>query len=354
MKISIRGVIVEKEWNRAKVKTVLLIIGTTIAVYLFFRYALLMFVPFILAYFFTKLLRPIVNYLYNKIKMLKMISTTIVLIMLIGSIGTGLFFLGKKLIEQVSSLITNFPIYREVILSGLQKMCGSCDKLFELEKGQAYQFVYSNGEKIFIGIQEKMVPAITQRSLGVVTLIITIFAKVIIIFIGVLMMMKDYDEYKGFYEKSRFYEDIHKVTGKLSEAGIAYLKTQVVIMMITAAIMTCGLFLIGNNYALLIGILISILDAFPAVGCGLVLIPWSIIELLSKDVLHAAVIITIYLICELMRQFLEPKLLGDRIGIKPVYMLMAMVIGVELFGILGFLLGPLGLVIISAVVKAYS
>ena len=166
-------------------------------------------------------------------------------------------------------------------------------------------------------------------------------------------MMKDYDEYKGYYENSRFYEDIHKVTGKLSETGIAYLKTQAIIMMITAAIMTCGLLLIKNKYALLIGILVSLLDAFPAVGCGLVLIPWAIIELLSKDILHATVI-TIYLICELVRQFLEPKLLGDRIGIKPIYLLMAMVIGVELFGILGFLLGPLGLVIISAVVKAYS
>ncbi|MBS5934687.1 MAG: sporulation integral membrane protein YtvI [Clostridiales bacterium] len=354
MMISGRGVIVEKDTNRTKIKTVLLIIGTSIVVYLFFRYALLMFVPFILAYFFTKLLRPVVDWLYNKIKMLKMISTTILLIILVSIIGTALFFLAKKLIEQISSLIMNMPIYQEVIISGLQKVSGSCDRLFSLEKGQVFDFLYSNGAKFVVGVQEKMVPMITQRSLGIAALMINIIGKIIIVFIGVLMMMKDYDEYKGFYEKSRFYEDIHKVTGKLSETGIAYLKTQAIIMMISAAIMTCGLLLIKNKYALLIGILISLLDALPAVGCGLVLIPWAIIELLSKDILHATVIITIYFICELMRQFLEPKLLGDRIGIKPVYLLMAMVIGVELFGILGFLLGPLGLVIISAVVKAYS
>lgn len=352
--ISGRGVVVEKDIKRTKIKTVLLIIGTSIVVYLFFRYALLMFVPFILAYFFTKLLRPIVNWLYNKIKMLKMISTTILLIILVGIIATALFFLGKKLIEQISSLVSNMPIYQEVVTSGLQTISGACDKIFGLEKGQAYDFIYSNGTKFFVGVEERMVTNITQRSFGIAALMISIISKVIIVFIGVLMMMKDYDEYKKIYENSRFYEDIHKVTGKLSETGIAYLKTQAIIMMITAAIMTCGLLLIKNKYALLIGILVSLLDAFPAVGCGLVLIPWAIIELLSKDILHATVIITIYLICELMRQFLEPKLLGDRIGIKPIYLLMAMVIGVELFGILGFLLGPLGLVIISAVVKAYS
>ncbi|WP_310601936.1 sporulation integral membrane protein YtvI [Anaerosporobacter sp.] len=352
--ISGRGVIVEREISRIKIKTVLLVIGTTIAVYLFFRYALLMFVPFIVAYFFTKLLRPIVNWLYDKIKMLKMISTTILLIMLVTLIGTMLFFLGKKLIEQISSLVTNIPVYQEVILGVLKKICGCCDKLFELEKGQVYYYVYSNGSKFWVGIQEKIVPAITQRSLSIAALLISIVGKMVIVFIGVLMMMKDYDEYKSFYENSRFYEDIHKVTGKLSETGIAYLKTQAIIMMITAAIMTCGLFLIHNKYALLIGILISFLDAFPALGCGLILIPWAVVELLSGNVVYAAVVITIYLICELTRQFLEPKLLGDRIGIKPVYMLMAMVIGFEVFGILGFLLGPLGLVIISAVVKAYS
>lgn len=344
----------EKEKKHAKVKIVLLIIGTSIVVYLFFRYALLMFVPFILAYFFTKLLRPVVDWLYNKIKMLKMISTTVLLVIMVGIFCTAVFFLGKKLIEQISSLVANLPVYQDVMTSGLRKISGMCDKMLGLETGQAYNFIYSNGTKFYVGVQEKMVTNITQRSFGIATLMINLIGKIIIVFIGVLMMMKDYDEYKKFYENSRFYEDIHKVTGKLSETGIAYLKTQAIIMMITATIMTCGLLVIKNKYALLIGILISFLDAFPAVGCGLVLIPWAIIELLSKDIFHATVIITIYLICELMRQFLEPKLLGDRIGIKPIYLLMAMVIGVELFGILGFLLGPLGLVIISAVVKAYS
>ena len=255
--ISDRGVIVEKDIKRAKVKTVLLIIGTSIVVYLFFRYALLMFVPFILAYFFTKLLRPIVNWLYKKIKMLKMISTTVLLIILVAIIGTAVFFLGKKLIEQINSLVTNLPIYQEVITSGLQKISGTCDKMFGLKKGQAYDFIYSNGSNFFVGVQEKMVTNITERSFGIAALMINIIGKVIIVFIAVLMMMKDYDEYKGYYENSRFYEDIHKVTGKLSETGIAYLKTQAIIMMITAAIMTCGLLLIKNKYALLIGILVS-------------------------------------------------------------------------------------------------
>lgn len=344
----------EQDFKSKKIKIALLIVGTGITVYLLFRYALLMFVPFILAYFFTKLLRPVVNWLYKKIHMLKMISTTILLVILVGIIGTLLFFLGKKLIGQISSLISNISVYEDYMLGGMRSVGGYLDRMIRLEDGQAYDFMYQGSMKIIGGVQDNVLPMITQHSVSVVRLTIKIVGAILIIFIAVLMMMKDYDEYKSIYEKSRFYEDIHKVTGKLSDTGIAYLKTQAIIMMISAGIMTCGLLLIKNNYAFLIGILISLLDAFPVLGCGLILIPWSIIELFSRNVLHAAVLITIYLICELIRQFLEPKLLGDRIGIKPIYMLMSMTIGVQLFGVLGFLLGPLGLVIITAVVKAYS
>lgn len=344
----------EKGADHSKRKTVLLIIGTTIAVYLFFRYALLLFIPFILAYFFTKLLRPIVNLLYNKIKMLKMISTTLLLIILVTIISVALYFLGRKLLEQVSSLFSNYPTYEKIIIKNVEKMACCCDKIFKLKNGEVYRFVSSKSSVFFNGLQDKIVPIVTQHSISIASITFRILGKIVIVFIAVIMMMKDYEEYKKLYENSRFYENIHKVTGKLSETGIAYIKTQAIIMAITATIMTCGLFFIKNNYALLIGISVSFLDAFPAVGCGLVLIPWAIIELLSRNIFKAAILLTIYLVCELTRQFLEPKLLGDRIGIKPVFLLMAMVIGVELFGILGFLLGPLGLVIVTAVVKAYS
>jgi predicted PurR-regulated permease PerM len=163
--------------------------------------------------------------------------------------------------------------------------------------------------------------------------------------------MKDDTEYEKSFQSTVFYPDIHVVTSKLSETGIAYLRTQAIIMVFVAALCTAALLLVKNKYALLIGIGIGIFDAFPVLGSGLILVPWSIISLLNKDLFNAAVLMTLYLGCQILRQCLEPKLLGNRIGIKPVYTLMAMYVGVRLFGIVGFLLGPLGLVIITTVVK---
>ena len=76
--------------------------------------------------------------------------------------------------------------------------------------------------------------------------------------------------------------------------------------------------------------------------------------LLNGDIFGAAVLLTTYLVCQIIREVIEPKLIGNRIGIKPLYTLMAMYIGLKLFGIAGFILGPVGLVIIITIIKVVN
>ncbi|NLP15413.1 MAG: AI-2E family transporter, partial [Clostridiales bacterium] len=64
--------------------------------------------------------------------------------------------------------------------------------------------------------------------------------------------------------------------------------------------------------------------------------------------------ITVYLLCQIIREIVEPKLIGNRIGIRPLYTLMSMYVGLKLFGIAGFILGPVGLIIIIAIIKSLN
>ena len=127
------------------------------------------------------------------------------------------------------------------------------------------------------------------------------------------------------------------------------MKTQLIIMVSVATICTVGFLFVKREYALLLGIGVAVLDAFPVLGSGLVLVPWAVICLLKGSYVQVAVLVVMYLLCVLVREGLEPKLLGNRIGIPPLYTLMAVYVGVELFGLLGVILGPFGLVIIRAV-----
>ncbi len=76
--------------------------------------------------------------------------------------------------------------------------------------------------------------------------------------------------------------------------------------------------------------------------------------LIQKKFIDAAVIMSIFLLCQIVREILEPKLLGDKIGVKPIYSMIAMYVGVQLFGVIGFFLGPLSLVIIKTVIATYA
>ncbi|BCJ96844.1 hypothetical protein acsn021_44130 [Anaerocolumna cellulosilytica] len=337
--------------NNKKIKLLLILILSIVGVYIGFEYILPLFIPFILAYLIAAAILPVVRFLYRRIRMPKIFGGIISL----GILGTGfgwiLCYLVDLLLKQLTVLLRNLPIYLSVLGSFMDRFSEGCDKFFGIQLGTVQSFIYSNFDGLLVIVKNKIIPVITTRSINLLIGIVGFAGIILIVLVSVLLLVKDEDQYSESFKNSFFYQEIHIVTGKLSEMGIAYLKTQAIMLGLIGAVCTVGLLLIHNKYALLIGIAIGIFDAFPILGSGLILVPWGIIEIINKDLYSGAILLTVYLCCQLIRQFLEPKLLGSRIGIKPVYTLMSMYAGVNLFGFAGFILGPIGLVIVTTIVK---
>lgn len=334
-----------------KVELLLIVIATVMFVYLGFEYILPLFAPFIAAYLIASALLPLVRLLNSKIRLPKLFGGIISLGVLGTGIGYGLFYLTDILIKQVVALLRNMPIYLAMLSGYLDKFCENCDKIMGVKLGSMQSFIYSNFDGIIVVIKNKIIPIITTRSINLLIGMIGFAGILLIILVSILLLIKDEEQYKSSMRESVFYQDIHIVTSKLLEMGIAYLRTQGIMLLLISAVCTVGMLLLRNKYALLVGIAIGIFDAFPILGSGLILVPWGIIALFSRDFYTAAVLLTVYVGCQIIRQFLEPRLLGNRIGIKPVYTLMAIYVGIRIFGFAGFILGPIGLVIITTVVK---
>lgn len=337
-----------------KTKLFYVIAAAIIGVYIGFAYILPLFIPFVLAYFIAWILMPAVNFLQKKIHMPKMIGGIIALGILSIAVTWGLYHLCRIFLQQLIVLLRNMPIYLSILGSYVDRFCDGCDEFFGIQLGTMREYFYSSMDGLLNVVKDKIMPVITSRSLNIMIGLAGIAGIILIILVSILLLIKDEEEYLSNFKSSVFYPDIHVITGKLSRMGIAYLRTQAIMMIFIATLCTAGLLLIKNKYALLIGIGIGIFDAFPILGSGLILVPWGIIELINRNLYSAAVLLTLYLLCQLVRQFLEPKLLGNRIGIKPIYTLMSMYIGLKLFGIAGFILGPLGLVIINTIVNEYK
>lgn len=337
--------------NNSKVKLLFIMMLTIIFVYFGFQYVLPLFIPFVLAYCISAGLLPLVYFLNRKFRVPKLFGGVLTLGIVGTGIGWALFYILDILLKQVVILLKNMPIYLSILSNYLDKLCEGFDKFLGIKLGTMQSFIYSNFDGVLVVIKDKIMPVITTRSINLLIGIVGFVGILLITLVSILLLLKDDEQYKLSFKQSIFYSEIHIVTSKLSQMGLAYLRTQGIMFLLISVVCTAGMLIIGNKYALLIGIAIGIFDAFPILGSGLILIPWGIIALFSKDIFTAAIVFTVYLICQISRQFLEPRLLGNRIGIKPVFTLMSMYAGIRLFGIVGVLLGPISLVILHTVFK---
>ena len=99
---------------------------------------------------------------------------------------------------------------------------------------------------------------------------------------------------------------------------------------------------------------IGVLDALPIFGTGTVLIPWALLELLTGDWKQAVILTGLYLVCYFVRQILEVRMMGGQVGLSPLETLASVYVGLELFGFFGFILGPLGLLLIEDLVEVWT
>ena len=131
-----------------------------------------------------------------------------------------------------------------------------------------------------------------------------------------------------------------------------YLKAEIILILITFIVVTIGLnlfYVIGMKieYPFLMALFIGFIDALPILGAGTVFIPWIIIEYLNANNSLASCLLGLYILIIVLRQILEPKLVSNKIGIHPIFTLIAMYTGFKLIGILGMLIGPVVLVILK-------
>lgn len=137
----------------------------------------------------------------------------------------------------------------------------------------------------------------------------------------------------------------------------AYLKAEITLVFVSFLISLAGLYIfmfIGLNikYPLLIALAIAFVDALPILGSGSVMVPWAIISALDGDINLGIAIVVLWIIMCVARQFLEPKVVSNRLGIHPIFTLIAMYTGFKLIGIIGMLVGPIILIIIKSIFGA--
>lgn len=327
-----------------KWKNILIILGTAGVVYVSFCYLLPLVVPFVFAFVFARMIRPVVEKLHKKCRVNEKVGSILVVILFLGAIGSFLFYMGYICIDQMAALLKNVPAHAGACVRLCERTCGRVDNLLGLGAGKTYMWVESSLSDMDGKISQVYLPKLTGC---IPSMLVTLgqWGAGFVVFVMATLLI-------SFDQESRVkYRGLAPYINRLKVAGFAYLKAQGIIIFIVSAVCACGLLIIGNPYAILLGITIGIVDAFPIFGSGTILVPWAVVELIQKDFFHGAVLITLYVVTLLLREIMEPRLVGKEIGLKPLYVLMSVYVGIKLFGVGGIFLGPVGLTILKTVAE---
>jgi sporulation integral membrane protein YtvI len=138
------------------------------------------------------------------------------------------------------------------------------------------------------------------------------------------------------------------IYSNFSSAFGGYFKAQFKIMLILIVIMFIGFEILDINYSFLLALGIAFLDFLPVFGTGAILWPWAVIEMITGNYVTAISLVVIYFICQVVKQILQPKMVGECIGLHPLATLIFLFIGYKLYGVLGMIIGiPIGMVIVN-------
>ena len=149
----------------------------------------------------------------------------------------------------------------------------------------------------------------------------------------------------------KWLEKISHIVNDLFTALGGYIKAECIMMSITCFELFIFFTFYKIEYALILAIVIAIIDALPILGTGTVLIPWALFNLITGNYRMAIYLIILYLFVTVVRQLIEPKIVGTHIGIYPLLTLAAMYTGVQLIGVFGLIVGPIVLIIIKSILS---
>lgn len=340
----------EKIFTR-KNKEIIILLSVVIGVFVAMKYLSPLIAPFIFAILLVAFLNPRLKKIERRFHLKKglVASLLIFIVLTVLILLCALLFqlLYQKTMETLSNL-DNITAYFEIFV---KNSCESLEKRFGFDGSYIETFIIDQVNIQIENLEINVMPKLMGGSFIYLKYIIGFFAFLIVLIISTLLLLKDYDKIINKVKEYDQFSGIVKIGRKVIAYIRTFLRTQVIILGIISAMCSLSLWLAGIKGGIAIGIITGLLEALPFIGAGIMLLPLFVIQLFNGAYVKAAVCLILYAACAFVREFIEPRLIGAKVGIWPVGILLAVYTGVKLFGLMGIVKGPLSLVIICEVYR---
>lgn len=322
--------------------------------------------PFLIAWLIALMLNPVVEWMSEQFRMPRWLSVTICLTLFITSMLTVAAAVVTRVVREVYNLSNSMDhflrLWREFFIQLFEndkvrtflETLGSLYKDNPNLQGSINSNLSSTAEKITTVITN-FITSFLDAIVRLLSSLPNVASISIIILLSAFFISKDWSRWMGIPARAMpasINQSMRTIWGDLKQALFGYLRAQLFLISITMFIIITGLIVLRVEYAITIGLLVGIIDLLPYLGVGAVMIPWIVYCFAVDQGSLGIGLLIVYAIVLLTRQIMEPKVLASTVGLDPLLMLIAMFVGMQLFGFLGLIVGPVSLVLLSAMKRA--
>ncbi|MFD7522682.1 sporulation integral membrane protein YtvI [Paenibacillus chitinolyticus] len=340
-----------------------LVLLCLVAGWLLLRYVSPLIYPFIIGWLLAYVLNPIVNLLQRKAKMPRWLSATLVILLLIAIMVTAMTLLVTKVIVELGTLAENLQSMINSWKDQASEFLNSA--WFQGIVGQLNDFMKANNLDLSSNLSS-VTGTIADFSSNALKYIVNSLIHIIqslpnIATVSIIVLMATFFISKDWYRLVMRYtmlvpETVRKATrlisSDLQKALFGFMRAQLILISLTTVAVIIGLIILRVDFAVTIGLLIGLCDLMPYLGTGAVLVPWIIYCFFKGNLFLGIGLSVLYGLIVVVRQIMEPKVLASSVGLDPLAALIALFVGLKLFGVVGLILGPVLMVVLTAVYKA--
>ena len=327
--------------------------------YALVKYALGYILPFLIAWGIAYLIYPIANELALKSKMSRKLASVVLLALFFIIIGSLLFLIGDRLLFEVQNLLGSLDSKSDEIASFIERLferLGAWGEnvpiLNKLQNSELAASIKENINSLVTNVWKSFLSslgsAVPNLAAGIVTILPNALFVSLITVIASFYFAADIDvlhkKLKAMLSP-KLVERLRKIKWRMESGFKKYIKAYLIIFVITFAELFIGFLVLGIDYSFALALIIGLVDFLPVFGTGAILVPWGIILLLMKDYFVGVGILVLFAVITVVRQIIEPKIVGKSLGVHPLLTLVTVYLGFRFFGFFGMVFLPIATVI---------
>lgn len=328
-----------------------------VLLYYFFRYVIYAIMPFLIGFFIAFLLRPLIrrcargNHEKAWSCFIIIVFYTLLLTLFTVVSVKGFFYIKEWLIQLPSLYQQYVEPYLSLSLDGVESVWEQVDSTTAQLMQSILQSIQNSLSSLISNFSSSILLMITNFASTLPSILITFSFSIIASF----FINSDYPNIMAFFTRQMsertkviFFATKSYLSETMGQLMIAYGK----LMLLTFIELVIGLSILGVEHVGSIALFITLFDIVPILGTGGIMLPWALLCYVNQQTKLAIGLLIVYLIIMMVRNILEPRIIGKQIGLHPLLMLLCMYTGAKLFGFLGIFLLPFLILIVQNLNKS--